>query len=265
MPFAGASGHPSELELHHHVLGASADDQRATVAQHVQTCPACAGALAGLQSAHDEFPRGAEARIGAALARRPTFRWPRGARVRLLALLTLPVAAALLLRLGANHRSPDEDLIPKGPAPSVGQPQLEIFARRGNHVRAVGPGAEPLRAGDAIRFALRRPAQLAYVLVVAVDGAGAINLYYPDGATEAARLPEGVARLELPGSIVLDDSAGPERVFALFGAQPFTFASVRAALGSLAARGPEALRRESRLDVAVDGQATILLEKSRAP
>jgi hypothetical protein len=265
MPLAGASGHPSELALHQHLVGSSLPEQRETVAQHVQTCRACAGALAGLQSAQDEFSRGAGARIEAALAHRPTIPWRRRVRVPLLALFALPVAAALLLRLGPGPRSPDQDLLPKGPATPAGKLELEVFARRGTHVFAVGPGAEPLHAGDAVRFALRWPARLSYVLVLGVDGAGAINLYYPYGAADAARLPEGPARLELPGSIVLDDSAGPERIFALFAAKPFTLASVRGPLGALAARGPEALRRESQLEAAVDGQATILLEKSRAP
>jgi hypothetical protein len=144
--------------------------------------------------------------------------------------------------------------------PSVaikGGPSLRVFARHNGRVAVVRPRSA-LHAGDEIRFAVE-PAGLRYLLVASVDGAGKATIYFPYGG--AVSQPVGGAT-ELPGSIVLDDAPGPERVFALLSEQPLVAADVTGALVDLGRRGPDAIRAASRLPVAAT-QLSLLFEKAR--
>jgi hypothetical protein len=78
-------------------------------------------------------------------------------------------------------------------------------------------------------------------------------------------VPAGLP-IEAPaGSIVLDDADGPERVFALFSAEPLDAREVRQALEALGRRGPEAVRRTEALPLVGTVQRSLLLEKETMP
>jgi hypothetical protein len=182
--------------------------------------------------------------------RRPVWWWWLGA----------PAAALLLIvGWGALRGMLGPDLRTKGPGGAQAV-ALEVFARRGDQVFAVS-AQTPVQQGDAIRFVVRKPAGLDHLLVVGVRSPGAVTVYHPFGGTTSAALDARAGRLEVEGSVVLDDGAGPERVFALLGRQPIALASVRAALAALAAGGTEAVRARVAVDVPVDGQASVLLER----
>jgi hypothetical protein len=122
----------------------------------------------------------------------------------------------------------------------------------------VSPG-EPLRPGDQIRFVLER-VRYRYVLIASVDGAGRASIYVPYEGSASLDIGAG-DRVEIPGSIVVDDTPGPERLFALVSARPIDAAGVRAALANVGAGGPSAIRGTRRVDVGADDQVSMLLEK----
>ena len=72
---------------------------------------------------------------------------------------------------------------------------------------------------------------------------------------------DAAATHELPGSIVLDGTLGPERVYALWSREPIAAVPVVAALRAIGARGEPAIRNQRILDVRADTQASILIEK----
>ncbi|HXU06472.1 MAG TPA: DUF4384 domain-containing protein [Polyangia bacterium] len=133
-----------------------------------------------------------------------------------------------------------------------------MVARRDGRVFSVEPGAK-LRANDQIRFVVSH-LRHRYVLIASVDGAGRANVYFPyEGATsENVGIRE---RIELPGSIVIDGSPGPERFFALVSREPLQTTSVRRALDAVGKEGTNSIRNASRLDVGADEQVSILVEK----
>jgi hypothetical protein len=141
-----------------------------------------------------------------------------------------------------------------------GGPSLQVYALRDRRVFRISDG-DVLAAGDEIRFAVN-PAGAGYVLIASVDGRGHATIYVPyDGKSSVAVDPRG--RTELPGSIVLDDATGPERVFAVFSTSPISAADVWPSLHRLAAAGPEALNRSPRLDLRVPAtQASLVFEKA---
>ena len=126
-------------------------------------------------------------------------------------------------------------LLKPRPEPALGikgGPTLQIYARHGEQVTQLQDGM-PLAPGDAIRFVLRGAAKQ-HVLIASIDAAGVATVYYPFGGTTSARVDEPV--LEVPGSVILDGTRGPERVYALFSRAPIEAAPI---LAALRAHGPE--------------------------
>ena len=148
------------------------------------------------------------------------------------------------------------DVAPKGDA------TLSIFVARPEGTLAVSDGQTRLRAGDRIRFVLR-PAGQRHAVIASLDGAGRATIYHPYGGAHSAPLPPG-ARVDIPGSIRLDASPGPERVFAVLAVRPFPTAAVVQALEKLASAGIAGLRATTTLPLAVEAatQQSVLFEKS---
>jgi len=146
-----------------------------------------------------------------------------------------------------------------------GGPGLQLVARRVNgaagDVFVVDPGAT-LATGDAVRFVVDTGGAR-FVLVVSVDGAGQINVYYPFGGTASAQL-DGRDRVTLDGSIVLDDAPGPERIWAVLSDRAVAVDELRAQLTAVAAGGASAIRRGADLVVPQAGQTSVWFEKSFA-
>jgi hypothetical protein len=256
-PSPPPAGHPSALALHEYHLALlprlDADD----VARHVTACDRCREEIEALEAEHRRFDREVFPATREAIARRGTGRgW---LRFTLPSLALLAAAGAgLFLLVPRLQRDPlDAEIGVKG------QGLLAVFVARGEGVLEVEDGKTRLRAGDRIRFVVR-PAGSAFALIAGIDGAGRPTIYHPFGGLESAPLPPG-PRVEIPGAIRLDDSAGPERVFALLSARPLPAAAVLQALEKLAQQGSAAVRRTERLPlhgVGVVQQQSILLEKT---
>ena len=181
----------------------------------------------------------------------PSYRVFRGS---LLALLVGSIVAVWLLVLPA--RLPAPDILAKCDT------TLAIFVARGKGALAISDGKTRLHPGDRIRFVLR-PAGQRYAVIASLDGAGRTTIYHPFGGQESAALGAG-PQVEIPGSIVLDDSPGPERVFAVLAPQPFATAVVVEALQKLAGQGIAAVRETTTLPMPLESatQQSLVFEKS---
>jgi hypothetical protein len=232
--------HPSVLALHELQTGALPAAERDQVSAHLAACAACAGVAATLAADQRHFAAEVLPRTMAAVAGGRTRRW------------TLVLVPALAATVCALWLAPRPQLRAKGDA------TLTLYAARGEQVVMVADGSA-LAPGDRIRFVLR-PGGLGYALVASVDGIGRITVYHPFEGVESGRI-EPSPRVELPGSIVLDRSPGPERIFALLSRHPLQATQVREALTALGRGGPPAIRANSRLAVPADAQGTVLIEK----
>lgn len=269
----GAERHVSSFHAELLRLGEASAAERAWIEGHLESCPACAAMTAELDAARDEFTATVAPRSAARLSARLAERRRGGGRPRwgwLSAGLLIP-SAAVVVALVAVRRPPPVTGGAAGPAEARrelepdytekggGRAQMMVAARRGTRVFAVRPG-ELLQAGDQIRFVIQG-ARHPFVMIASVDGRGHANVYVPyDGVSSLAVAPG--ARIEMPGSIVIDDSPGPERLFALLSHRPIDAAKVRAALGSVGGRGAAAIRSTTALDVGADEQVSMLVEKA---
>jgi hypothetical protein len=243
--------HLSSLDLDALALGALSAAEAAAAQVHLERCPRCRHEHETTRALHQRFRQVVLPATRERLRPRPWWRkqpW-------LLAMAPAVMAAATLLLL--VHARPAPLVVDEPALATKGAASLRLFARRGDRVFAVHD-RDPLRTGDAVRFAIE-PAGWRYLLIGSVDGAGKATLYFPfDGAASAAIAPD--RPYELPGSIVLDDAPGPERVFALLTAAPLDGSAVKAALAALGHRGADAIRGQRRLPVAAT-QLSLVFEK----
>jgi hypothetical protein len=169
--------------------------------------------------------------------------------------LAVPAFALVVLAIALWRWPRPPDLGIKGDASGA---SWQVFAHRDGRTFAVRDGAE-LAPGDRIRFVVL-PAGARYVLVVSVDGAGAVTIYYPYNGERSAAIDGD--RVELADSIVLDAAPGPERLYALLSDEPLAAAAVKAPLGELAASGASAIRAARALPVPARAQLTLMFEKA---
>ena len=154
------------------------------------------------------------------------------------ALLAAPagLAAALGLLLLARHNVPEAAssayVGPKGGF------ALAVAARRGSELLAVD-ASHPARAGDELRFIPSGPSLDPFIAIVSLDGRRELTLFYPS-RPDADSPPMPPAGEALPGSIILDDAPGPERLFVLLSARPLRGAEIQAAVRAQVERGASA-------------------------
>jgi hypothetical protein len=241
--------HPDALALHRYHLGQLEPEPADAIARHLAGCDRCQNDLGALEGDHRRFEREVFPLTRDAVEARGTrrWRWP-----HLVPLVGALAAAAFLLVL--PRPAPEPDLRAKGGG------AMAVFVARGDAVVSVEDGKTPLRAGDRIRFVLW-PSGQRYAVIGSIDGAGRATVYFPFEGKESAPLPDG-PRVEVPGSIVLDDSPGPERVFAILSGRPVATATVTEALRTLGRRGGVVVRKTTALAIPGTASQTILLEKT---
>lgn len=128
-------------------------------------------------------------------APRPARRW---------AWLLLPLLASFALFF---VRPPDENRI-------KGETDLDFYVLRDGEVYPGDP-EQPVRSGDRIQFTYRAGQHDGLVLL-SVDGTGALTVFYPPAGNAPMEVIPGERRV-LQGSILLDDAPGPEVFLAFFG------------------------------------------------
>ena len=235
--------HVSSLELDALALGGLRADDARRVSEHLAACVACRAEQSRAESLRADFERIA--------AVRPVSRhaW---ARMWWLAVPSLAAVVALALWSIRPWAPKTPDLEIKGDA------TWQVIAKHGATQTEVRDGST-LSPGDQIRFVIV-PAGARYVMIASVDATGVMTIYYPyDGAQSE---PIAGERVALPGSIVLDDAPGPERVYALLTDAPLSAAVVKQALERVVASGRSVIRTTRALHVPVRAQLSILFEKA---
>lgn len=213
-----SSGRSCRVYGRHHLerfdAGELGLEDRKAIECHIVSCNECKELLNELKVKEEEFK-----------ARLPFTRFAaeleaRGARQQTLSLwdrlrLWWPaplaaglLAAAALVIFVVPRPGTDSGTRVKG-APA----QLSFLVRDKDSVHPGGHG-EQLREGDRIQFLVRPATDSRAMVLVGVDGKGDVTVYE---AIDYRTRPKGDAALApLPRSIVLDDSVGPERFFAVF-------------------------------------------------
>jgi len=249
--------HLSLLTLDALALGALPPDREVQARDHIATCDRCLADSEESERSRDHFRLDVLARTMPHIERRavrPIWRrapWP--------ALLVPALAAAAILLfvvLSGREGTTDQD----GDLRIKGGATLQVFAHRNGHVFRVEDGAA-LAPGDRIRFVVY-PADLPYLLIASVDGAGVVTVYFPYGGHESERLQDAAPRIELPGSIALDAAPGPERIHAIFSREPVSADAVEVILSGVGAGGAQAIRNHQHLDIPAPAQATVYFEKA---
>ncbi|MGC4117674.1 MAG: zf-HC2 domain-containing protein [Myxococcales bacterium] len=213
-------GHLSDLELDLFELGSLSPDERSAADAHLSACERCRSRQTEHGAARERFEKvraAAWQSIEARAARRPA-RW-----LWRLSLALVPVAALLLLVL---VRAPE---LSDPSSPGVkGDPLLRIYALHQGKVRELSSG-DKVVPGDRIRF-VADPGDNGghYLLVISVDGANKPSVYVPFAGERS--LPLAAGRQELPGSVELDGTLGPERLFIFFSSRELASAPILQAL-----------------------------------
>lgn len=217
----------SSLALDQLVVGQLEPVRREEARVHLVGCARCRAREASLQAERVRFAEQAPRR------RRPV---PAGRLRPAIAMgVGLLAAAAAVLLMGRPPRDRAGRTLDATRA--KGGLRLEVYVKHGDQV--LPARGTVLRPGDAIRFAYAG-VDGGYIAVLGRDGAGAVSLYYPaaDRAAPAARAEE--EEEVLPGSIVLDDSPGPETIHLVHCDAPVSVATLTGALdraGGLRAAG----------------------------
>jgi hypothetical protein len=232
--------HPSEQILDALHLGALDAIARAATVSHVETCLQCRERVREAEASRRHFIEHVLPRQLPALApRRRAIWW-------LMPPLLVAAIAAVLL-------------IPRAPEPSElgikGAATFQTYASRGERVMSVHDGVS-LQPGDRIRFVVKAAASQ-HLVIASIDAAGNATIYFPYNGRASVKLPD-VPVHEVPGSVILDGTLGPERVFALVARTPI---SVEPVLSALRRIGPDAIRTQATLDVPVETQLSIVFEK----
>lgn len=203
-------------------------------------------------------PADDRAAFGLGAAGRGTVRARRYGRA---AVLLLPVAAALLVLVGAVMTrgllfTTASDLTrPKG-----GAPGLSIYKKA-----AAGPvelrDGSPASAGDVLQIKYAAGAAR-YGAIFSLDGRGTITRHLPaaDQTAKAPPLaPEGAA---LGSAYELDDAPGFERFFLLSSTTDFDLSLASEALRALAGTGTLAATGAPQLPAAIEWKSILILKKA---
>jgi hypothetical protein len=253
--------HISSFDLDLLEMGALDEAKKRALDEHLRACDACRQDHESLKKFRAEFSGNVMPRTISSVRERAASPEKRSlARPAVLAPL-FASAAALMVWVaaggGPSLRAGGDDAVrPKGEA------ALQLVARHEGRVTTLDPAHRSVAAADEIRFVVT-PTDTShpYLFVVSVDGGGRANFYFPFDGAESARV-DRVGRWEIPGSIVLDDTAGPERVFALFSREPLDKATVARALAQVGQQGWDAIRATERLGLADVEESSFVIEKS---
>jgi hypothetical protein len=217
----------SELRLDRWVAGELNGPERGDVESHVRGCRRCATRQEARQLERRQFQETApplpfQARPAAAVVedaalvtrKRQGFfsrKWPLfGAG----AALAVALAAAFILVPWALSPCCSETIQIKG----KGSRRVRFFVHDGvaGTVRE-GESGETVHPGDRIRFAFNHDALGdRRVAVLSRDAAGKVSVYFPDGVRQTAPPPPSSADGLIAYSIQLDETLGPETLYAVY-------------------------------------------------
>ncbi len=243
------SGHLSVFVLGRFAQGALPSAERQEAEVHLATCAACQALLAEVNALRERFSTSVLERTLPEVRRRARRRrrlWAWALSMPLV--FATGAASVLLLR---SDREPEFGF--------KGAPRLQIFVRRGEKALDV-PSGSTLHAGEQVRMSID-PAGYGYLLVGGVDASGKASIYVPFEGTRSVPISQPTT-FPATGSLVLDETPGPERIFALLSRSPIEADPVRAALREVGRAGPAAIRATERLPLPAGAQVSFLWENN---
>jgi hypothetical protein len=268
-------------DVYQSVAGALDAEQLAALSVHLETCEACAElhrevlALTGsLPLAPHELTEGGVADEVMTLIRldraqpRP-LRLPRAAWA--VPAVALAAAACLLLVLPhlTSGESPGGGFRARGERSATNSQWVSIEAYRVTSEGNRPLGAE-MEAHDAIafRYLNRAPAELKYLAILALDGAGRVHWYYPGAAPgeelESVQIFHDDEPHTLPDAVRQPLEPGPLRFFALFTARPLRTSEIERRVEADFAAAQRSVERLSQLGIDDAGQHSFLVRVSPA-
>jgi hypothetical protein len=234
------------------------------VGRHINQCRQCRARLKTIEEEAGQFrkelyPATVEAVVDRVVADQSVFRGlftklffsPRLAAVAALGVL---IVVLTLVVFGPEQNTPKDD----GYIGIKGTVGLQVVCKRKDLGFRLKAG-DSLIAEDMIKFVVAPPGP-GYVMIVSMAADSGLSLYFPTDSKQARQISG--QEQTLPGSIVLDDSQGAERIFVLFSATPFDFEAVKQAAGqALSKSGKISELEKLPLDVA---QTSLLFFKGGA-
>ena len=203
----------SDLVFDRRAAGELSAEEDALLTAHIAGCERCRARNADLEQEAARFDATPPEWLRAPPQRASRLRWLPAIGG------TLALAAAVLLWARSRDELPTERL--KG---------TSRIAYHVKHDGAVRPGTngDRLMAGDAVQFSYSI-GEARHLAVLSVDGARRVSTYFPATGENAVAMAVG-REVSLPSSTVLDDTPGPETIFALFCDSSVALEPVRRAL-----------------------------------
>jgi len=231
-----ARGHLSSETIDLLLLSALDATEASSAKSHLDACTACGSRWREVNEDKQRFEQFVFARtlpkVEAAVEKSDTvlsklnLRW----LMPVLGLVTAGLAA-FVIHASISGQDTEPYLGVKGQAPA-----LEVFAMRDEGRPFAVKRGQALKPKDRIRFVVN-PAGAKFVMVASRDAKGAFTVYHPFGATQSEGLtsapelkPDAPRKIELLSTIELDETAGPERLIAVFSDQPVLAKDVEQAL-----------------------------------
>lgn len=118
-------------------------------------------------------------------------------------------AVAATVLLGLRLSTP----VPSAEVQFRGEGGLEVYALHGAELALYA--GEALGQGDVLGFQVT-PGEHSGVVVLSVDGTGAVSVFYPAAGDAPEPVAAGAAHAPLPDSVTLDGAPGPEIFVAVF-------------------------------------------------
>ena len=216
--------HPAEHDLTRFHAGDLEKEKRDAIQAHLSTCDHCAEFIRHLDSFRQEFASSHYRQGFLALVRKEAqgdFQeakswWQKvfgpSRRVFLASSVATLLILAVVVFMNRNPKDNSSSIRMKGSEISLSYLVME------NSRPVLAKPNRILHPRDRIQFRLSAP-RGGYVHIVGVDEAGAVTVYFPLPGMEPEIYPGGSGR-PVPGSIILDDTLGKERVFVLLCEKP---------------------------------------------
>jgi hypothetical protein len=246
------SEHPSRHALTNYHAGELAGSEKDEILAHVAGCPACRRILEQLAEAKASFTKGHDREkflraVRSRSAEPETAWWQVLLRpVHLAATAAVMVMAVLVMSLWTPD---DNGERMKGADLELG---YYVMGPQGPEKAAQGHVLHP---GDRIQFRLTAPAG-GYVHIVGVDERGNLSVYFPRPDETPEAFPGGAGR-PVPGSVILDEVLGRERIFVLVCREPIDRDKLVERLGSVP-EGPRSLMEVDRLPLRCEQRDLVL-------
>jgi RNA polymerase sigma factor (sigma-70 family) len=267
-PPASPEGCSTDWTLQRYAVDELVGDERNRVAIHVASCQRCRGEVAVLDRYREEFlKRRPFAEAEAEVVERVMFlpdepeievRRPAWTKLRVVVAASLASAAALAAMLMFAPPEGEEEPPPHVVAGRTTALRAAVL-RDGEAQRLKGSmGVHP---GDEIEFRVDT-ATYDHVLVLGMDGNGAVSVVLPPGGGLSVPVDPGAGRTLSP-ALTLDDAPGPAVYVALFTRDPVASQDVAALVhGWAGEHGARGLAVEAPHDALGGAVEVLLLDKA---